>query len=406
MKKEQRDKRQQATSTVFFDIDIPIARPLSIFNQPSPSAPPHNETNNQDPLASLRGYLEEEYQTGGYAKTLIETLGGSKVIFLIDDSASMTSLSSAQGSSAFLDEFKHKTNSYLRRWEYIKDILHEMIRMLSFVQPDKVVFKLLNGINDHSMEISGNKNPIQFITEADNILRKIFSKGPVGPTPTYASLSACFQENRQSQVKQTVLFFTDGEPNDGVQPVIELVKNRRDPRRNPIGFMNCGNKYNTEWLRKLDEEADGIWVVEEFPEHIKRVKEHHGKKLEVSRISWQMGMLCGEDSTFDKIDKHSIWPFSPAELSKVQGHSLRRNEWSEYVKHHPSCKKVRWGAIVLCAFVEGITFMNKDNMLGYLGVNIVLPTLLIFCTFTPHILPAILKNTIYTETSSGPSPSL
>ena len=281
-----------------------------------------------------------------------------------------------------------------------------MIRMLSFVQPDKVVFKLLNGINDHSMEISGNKNPKQFITEADNILRKIFFKGPAGPTPTYASLSACFQENRHSLVKQTVLFFTDGEPNDGVKPVIELVKDRRDPGRNPIGFMNCGTERNTEWLRQLDEKADGVWVVEEFPEHIKRVKEHHGKNLEVSRISWLMGMLCGEDSTFDKIDEPNLLPFSPAELSKVQGHSLRRNEWSEYVKHHPSCSTARWLISALCVFVGGISFMNKDNMLGDFGYKIALPTLLIIFTFTPHILPAILKNTIYTETSSGPSPSL
>lgn len=198
-----------------------------------PSAPPPNYMGDAD---AVRKRFDE--YAGGHeippaqADDLFAVLTTTRVVLLLDDSASMTTLVSTGGPSFNAPQ--------VSRWLELSTLASTLVGVVASANP--------NGCDVHFL----NRPGLAGVRDAQQLV-PLFAAPPRGGTPLIGSLSSIFSTHSAEAAagrRILVVIVTDGEPSDGsVHDLFQLLQRGRHPSFH-ISLAECND--NEEEMAYLD----------------------------------------------------------------------------------------------------------------------------------------------------------
>lgn len=266
--------------------------------------------------------------------------------FIVDDSGSMGLQSDVSMKQASM-QIKQKCdprgqraqsfNSQLTRWEEAEDRIHVLIDMLAFIPSNPITISFLNRSDKLVLDHRG-KTPEQFAQDAHQKVMNFFNRAPSGGTPIHAKLSQAFQSNNGAAMHY---LFTDGEPSDGKERVINLIRNRNH-QMHPLTFMSCTNNDDeAEWMKTLEGEVPYTSELDDFETERKEVYNNHGPGFPYSRGFWLLCQMVSAINPHDLDKMDEPIPFTKMTLNNLLGRRITDEEYRYYYQHNPKADQSR-----------------------------------------------------------------
>lgn len=285
----------------------------------------------------------------------------SAMHFKIDDSGSMTGLSSLHLSDAS-DYMKailttgvrsSNPNQQLTRWQEAEDRLHVIIEMLAYVPTGPIKLSFFDRPGSPpapgffiTLDRRG-KEPAEFLKEAHEQINKLFREHrPNGNTPIHHNLTHMLDEANRSHANKTNHYvISDGEPNGFVGEVASiqtlLKSSGRRAEFNPVSFLSCSNKPDDcAWMSEVEKVVPYASASSDFLEEYKEVKKNQGNYFPYSRGFWilcNLAAACNPDD-LDAMDEHA--PFTMAMLENLMGRPMALAEYRTYFDGHPHARRI------------------------------------------------------------------
>lgn len=104
------------------------------------------------------------------------------------------------------------------------------------------------------------KTPQEFQLEYHSLISETFHRLELSGTPTFQTLRNGFEEATHHSDPTIHYLFTDGVPSDStVEQLMELIKNRADPERNPLTLISCTNEDSEcEWMKEVTKGSEQL----------------------------------------------------------------------------------------------------------------------------------------------------
>jgi len=255
--------------------------------------------------------MMSEYEIPIGILSSIIKLSEYSIYFIIDDSGSM---------STPTDLFKN--GKRMTRFEEVHETLNILLKILSNVNVE-IHISFLNNKNKLFLEKGF------LINDALEKLSKIYTK-PDGRTPIYNALSNIFKSNYTDQ--KAIYLFTDGEPSDSSpEDVYSLIKNRKNPNKNPLTLISCTDDEDAiQWMKDIDEDAMFVAEVDDYESEKKEVKNKQGPMFPYSKGIWLMcilvGAICPDD--LDSLDESK--PLTKFILEHLLGRNISDKCYHDY----------------------------------------------------------------------------
>lgn len=234
------------------------------------------------------------YNINDYFALKLRNLEGYEIVIICDDSGSMSSPVTAEGSGAY-DNLK-------TRWDELKNTLAILISIA--VVLDK------NGIDVHFM----NRNGLLNVTNPTQ-LDPIFANPPEGGTPLVETLAKVLATSCEKN--RLIVIATDGEPNDvkgphgtvinGIDEFKKLLLTGRRPNDYVVVLACTEDDAAISYLNKWDDEIPKLDVVDDYFTELKQIQKIQGKKFKFSLGDYVVKSLLGSiDPWFDSLDEKRV----------------------------------------------------------------------------------------------------
>jgi len=238
--------------------------------------------------------------------------------FIIDDSGSM------QMNSDTVNPLTRKMNT---RWEEAHQRLKEMVEIVAYVPFNQIGIEFLNRKDRVTLRRNG-MSPEDFLRGAIGQIDAQFSRGPSGTTPALEKLQESFLRGQGVNIAR--YFFGDGLPNGGrraIQEIVRIVKNRQEPRQNPLTFISCTNEDDAvEWMKNCEEVAPFCSESDDYGDESREVLEDQGEALPYTRGFWLICQLVAAMNPDDLDAMDESVPFTKSTLDNLLG--IQHNEAS------------------------------------------------------------------------------
>lgn len=241
--------------------------------------------------------------------------------FIIDDSGSMNEYS----------DTKDNCGRFQTRWEEAHSRIKEMLEILAYVPTPKLTICFFNRKNIIELQRKGEP-PEVFLQNICYQLDAAFKQYPQGSTPAKECLDNSFRKYQGKKVAR--YFFCDGEPDGGEsakKTIACMVKNRHDPKGNPLTFLSCTNKDSeVEWMKQLEEEAPFCAEYDDFEDEAREVRCDQGKNLPFTKGFHLIGQLVGAMNPEDLDAMDESIPFTKRTLDNLLGVQTSIEEYRNY----------------------------------------------------------------------------
>jgi len=272
-----------------------------------------------DEMVDRLGAILSKYEVPmGLMNKLMMLSEYASLEFIIDDSGSM------QMDSDTVNPLTRKMNT---RWEEAHQRLKEMVEILAYVPFNQIGIEFLNRKDRVTLRRNG-MSPEDFLRGAIEQIDAQFFRGPSGTTPALEKLQESLLRGQGVNIAR--YFFGDGLPNGGkraIQEIVRIVKNRQEPRFNPLTFISCTNEDDAvEWMKNCEEVAPFCSESDDYGDESREVFEDQGEALPYTRGFWLICQLVAAMNPDDLDAMDEAVPFTKSTLDNLLG--IQHNEES------------------------------------------------------------------------------
>lgn len=302
----------------------------------------------EDVLGKLQNlFMREEISIGLLNKLLLL----QKRIFNIvgDDSISMGAETKIEEAKLhpFLKQ-KINTDRAERRTIKLTRLMEQLDRMLKLadflvlIPTGNIQFSFLNDRFPTTLTPAQRKGkPVdQVAKELHEALYKRYSEGTKGATPLKGCVEEAFSLPITQGQKYCHIFYTDGVPNDGLDPIgsiKNMVKNRNAEAHAVTFGSVTDNDEEVAWMKQLDEIASSVAEIDDFETEYSEVCKAQGKGFPFNRGVMLICELVAaiDPHCLDALDEPKV--LSPEALSDFYGYQLTKDSraYKEYLSEHP-----------------------------------------------------------------------
>lgn len=255
-----------------------------------PTAPPSNIIIGLDDNTRLEKFknIASRYEIKYEYCQKLRQLEGFEIVFLCDDSGSMTQIIDDDG-----DPFSKKKT----RWDELKHTVSIIMELATVLDKDGIDLYFLN------------RPPVYNVFSIEQV-HSVFQFLPNGYTPLTQAIDRIFKE-KESVIKEGKLLLiiaTDGEPTDHmgnstIEQFIKRLTNR--PKNVFVSIMACtDNDESMKYLNNLDKITDGIDVNDDYRSELKEIQEAQGMDYRFSYGDYVVKSLLGSiDPTIGNQDQ-------------------------------------------------------------------------------------------------------
>jgi hypothetical protein len=231
--------------------------------------------------------------------------------FIIDDSGSM---------QCTTDSNHPVTHQPMSRWEEAQLRLKEMIEVLAYVPFRAIAVEFLNR-RDQIMLTRQGRTPPDFIQHAYGMIDSVFARLPDGTTPAMEKLQESLIVGQGKSIAR--YFFGDGTPDGGVEAqdeIINILRHREYPERNPMTFISCTNENDqVEWMKYADECCPYCSELDDFDYERSEVLRDQGAALPFTKGFHLMCILVAAMNPDDLDAMDESVPFAKNTLDSLLG---------------------------------------------------------------------------------------
>jgi hypothetical protein len=213
------------------------------------------------------------------------------------------------------------------RWEEAHQRLKEMVEIVAYVPFNQIGIEFLNRKDRVTLRRNG-MSPEDFLRGAIEQIDAQFSRGPSGTTPALEKLQESFLRGQGVNIAR--YFFGDGLPNGGkraIEEIVRIVKNRQEPKLNPLTFLSCTNEDDAvEWMKNCEEVAPFCSESDDYGDESREVLEDQGEALPYTRGFWLICQLVAAMNPDDLDAMDESVPFTKSTLDNLLG--IQHNEES------------------------------------------------------------------------------
>jgi hypothetical protein len=301
-------------------IDVPLAQStdatIEMMQEPEISLEAGMQP---DEMVDKLGIILSKYEVPmGLMNKLMMLSEYASLEFIIDDSGSMQMNS---------DTVNPLTRNMNTRWEEAHQRLKEMVEIIAYVPFNQIGIEFLNRKDRVTLRRNG-MSPEDFLRGAIEQIDAQFSRGPSGTTPALEKLQESFLRGQGVNIAR--YFFGDGLPNGGkraIEEIVRIVKNRQEPKLNPLTFLSCTNEDDAvEWMKNCEEVAPFCSESDDYGDESREVLEDQGEALPYTRGFWLICQLVAAMNPDDLDAMDESVPFTKSTLDNLLG--IQHNEES------------------------------------------------------------------------------
>jgi hypothetical protein len=136
-----------------------------------------------------------------------------------------------------------------------------MIDILAYIPAKHIQICFMNNVNTILILTHEGKTPEMFQQQYHQLLSTTFKSLQLGGTPTLATLQRGFYDAEHFDEPTSHYLLTDGVPTDAsVDRVSKLIRERKNPQRNPLTLISCTNvDSECEWMKTVRRRFH-LWV--------------------------------------------------------------------------------------------------------------------------------------------------
>ena len=238
--------------------------------------------------------IVQKYEIGQEYSNKLQMLTGFKVVFIFDDSGSM--------SAQLEDSPLNNKGSLIKvtRWDELQYYSSISLEIATLFSPQGCDIYFLN------------RGVVRNVTHANQLLFK-FQNPPSGFTPLRDTFNAVLNDNLEAvrEKKLLVMILTDGEPTDAhgrkseVKEFKMSLKHRKPIENIFVTIVACTDDDNSiEYLDKWDREIRNLDVVDDYRSEREQVKKAKGNRCVFSYGDYVVKSLIGSiDPKLDRSDE-------------------------------------------------------------------------------------------------------
>jgi len=225
----------------------------------------------------------------------------------------------------------------MTRWQEAETRLHNMMDILAFIPTKSIEIRFLNAKNVIYLVRAG-KTAEEFSSDAHAQIADSFSTIAVKyKTPTLRVMTEAFNSAAGSANPTIHYLLTDGVPSDAsVRQVADLIKNRANPKSNPLTLISCTNEdEESEWMKQVEEVAEYCSEADDFADERREVEKDQGLGFPYTKGYWLISQLVAaiNPHDLDAIDENL--PFTKHTLDNVLGRVHSPKEYQYYFERNP-----------------------------------------------------------------------
>ena len=219
--------------------------------------------------------LSQQFDINDEMKEDLNVLSEFHLVFIIDDSGSMSV----------------RTNANESRWQELTRTVSNIVLVAQPYCPSADIAFL-------------NNTHLNDVYRPDQVPDLLLSIRPHGATPLLSALRVCLREAALRNSRTLLVVCTDGEPTDGSRNILcELLKNR-DCFRVPICFVACADdEHAISYLNCLDVIVPYVAIIDDFLSEATKVRLARGTRITRSEYS-ALILLAAIMAKYDEYDKH------------------------------------------------------------------------------------------------------
>merc|ERR1712232_44980 len=209
--------------------------------------------------------------------------------------------------------------------------------ILAFIPTKSIEIRFLNAKNVIYLVRAG-KTVEEFSSDAHTQIADAFSTIAVKyKTPTLRVMTEAFNSAAGSVDPTMHYLLTDGVPSDAsVRQVADLIKNRANPKSNPLTLISCTNEdEESEWMKQVEEVAEYCSEADDFADERREVEKDQGVGFPYTKGYWLISQLVAtiNPHDLDAIDENL--PFTKHTLDNVLGRVHSPKEYQYYFERNP-----------------------------------------------------------------------
>lgn len=289
------------------------------------------------------GEIFAKYETPLGMITKLMMLTNYKLDFIIDDSASMNSLTDVEALEA-TDPVKTVIRNRLRRdprpgdkmsrFEEAENRLHIMMDILAYIPVEHMQVRFLNHNKTLILDRTGKSLEI-FQTYVHSVIHNEFEIAgrQLASTPVRSALKAGFD----APGKWSHFLFNDGEPNETGAVIAQQIINRKNPENHALTLISCtNNDSETAWMKAVDSAATWVAEVDDFEDEKQEVLEKQGIAFPFTKGLWILNQLVASINPFDLDALDENLPLTKLTMDNLSGRKLNPVEYQYYFEKNPS----------------------------------------------------------------------
>ena len=292
----------------------------------------------------------------------VRVLKGRPLHFKIDNSGSMGRDSNMEynDASPYMknvinpDNINFSRKRMLTRWEEAEDRLHVLIDLLAYVPTGQITYSLFDSDSSSSSRSGYNrsssrytegarvvidrngKTPTDFMAEAHDQIRDLFSKGPsLDHTPILLNMKNMAAESKGGDFDPVNFLLTDGEPSGGPTEIAGIKKLLQSGFGITfLGVSNIAEDY--EWMHEMEEIISfGVEAVSDYKDEVREVNRFQGLGINYTRGFWLLCQLVGALNPYDLCALNEPEPLTKPILETLLGRGISNEEYWQYFALHP-----------------------------------------------------------------------
>ena len=267
----------------------------------NPNAPPPAYTPVQ-PILSREEIFRNimmKYEISVEYSNLLQKLRDFKIVFIFDDSGSMSSTLNESP----LNEINKNSMLKATRWDELQYFANISIEIANFFNNESS-----QGTDVYFL----NKPPVKNVTNVDQFMYHLKQLKPNGYTPLNKIFNLALNENMNAikERKLLIIILTDGEPSDDYgRTDIKSFKNSL-LARNPmnkifVNIITCtDDEESVAYLNRWDVQIPHLDVIDDYNSERKEVRRKNGSKYRFSYGDYVVKSMVGSvDPKLDRSDE-------------------------------------------------------------------------------------------------------
>merc|ERR1712232_434041 len=230
--------------------------------------------------------------------------------------------------------------------------------ILAFIPTKSIEIRFLNAKNVIYLVRAG-KTVEEFSSDAHTQIADAFSTIAVKyKTPTLRVMTEAFNSAAGSVDPTMHYLLTDGVPSDAsVRQVADLIKNRANPKSNPLTLISCTNEdEESEWMKQVEEVAEYCSEADDFADERREVEKDQGVGFPYTKGYWLISQLVASINPYDLDAIDENLPFTKNTLDNMLGRVHTPQEYQYYFERNPHASLY---VDLYPRFLKEVTFARK-----------------------------------------------